>query len=247
MKIIISGINGKIGSYIYRLATEKSYQVVCGIDKKTVSSVDCPVYSSFYEVKELADVIIDFSSPTMLGDLIEYATQNNLPLVIGTTGYTKENEEQIINASKQIPVFKSANTSLGINLLLKLCKTTATALNGYDVEIIEKHHNHKKDSPSGTAKSIYDVINFAKGENQTAVHGRNGNGARTKNEIGIHALRGGTVVGEHSVFFFGKDETITLTHTATSKELFASGALNCAEFIIGKPNGLYGMNDTLNL
>ncbi|MBQ3219270.1 MAG: 4-hydroxy-tetrahydrodipicolinate reductase [Clostridia bacterium] len=246
LKIIISGINGKIGSFVYDSAVKNSHQVVSGIDKNISGAVDCPVYSSFYEVKEHSDVIIDFSSPQLLNDLLDYAKTNKTPLVIGTTGYSQEQENQIIKASKSIPIFKSANTSLGINLILKLSKILASALNGFDIEILDKHHKYKKDSPSGTAKMIYSAINETLKNKTTPICGRHGNGKRKESEIGIHSLRGGTVVGEHSVFFFGENETITLTHTANSKQLFAFGAIRAAEFIYKNKVGLYNMDDLLS-
>ncbi|MBQ7373411.1 MAG: 4-hydroxy-tetrahydrodipicolinate reductase [Clostridia bacterium] len=245
LKIIICGINGKIGSLLYDSATNNSHQVVSGIDKITVSAVDCPVYPNFYQVKEHADVIVDFSSPSCLNDLLCYAIENKTPLVIGTTGYSNEQEKKIMEVSKSIPIFKSANTSLGVNLILKLCKFATTVLNGFDIEITDKHHRHKKDSPSGTAKMIYDVIAQTLRYPTSPIYGRKGSEKRKPREIGIHSLRGGSVVGEHSVFFFGENETITITHTANSKQLFAFGAIKAAEFIVTKPNGLYDMDDLL--
>lgn len=247
LKTIICGINGKIGSLVYETVIKNGHQVVSGIDKKTVSQVDCPVYSSFYQVKEFADVIIDFSSPTCLNELLDYANKNKIPLVIGTTGYSNLQEKQIAETSKTIPIFKSANTSLGVNLLLQLCKIATSTLNGFDVEIVEKHHKYKKDSPSGTSKMILNSICEANKIQNYPVYGRNGKEIRKPAEIGIHSLRGGTVVGEHSVYFFGENETITITHTATSKQLFAFGALKAAEFIISKDVGLYNMDNLLSI
>ena len=247
IKIIISGINGKIGSLIYELASERSHQVVCGIDLKTVSEVDCPVYSSFSQIKEHADVIVDFSSTACLDDLLEFSKSSKLPLVIGTTGYSPSQEKMIKDISKTIPVFKSANMSLGVNLLIKLCKQATSVLRGFDIEIVDKHHKYKKDSPSGTAKMLYNAINEVKQNEYSPVYGRRGKHPRKQTEIGIHALRGGAVVGEHSVFYFGENETVTLTHTANSKKLFADGAIKACEFISKQSAGLYSMDDILTI
>ena len=247
LKIILCGINGKIGSLIYQLATENSHQIVCGIDKKIVGAFDCPVYNSFCEIKEHADVIVDFSSPTSLDDLLDFALTNQTPLVIGTTGYSLAQEEQIVNASKHISVFKSANMSLGINLLIKLCKTATSVLQGFDVEIIDTHHKHKKDAPSGTTKMIFDAINESKYKALSPIYGRRGKGQRKQDEVGIHSLRGGTIVGEHSIFYFGENETITLSHSANSKKLFAHGAIKASEFLVKQTVGLYDMNNLLNI
>ena len=183
LKIILCGINGKIGSLIYQLATENSHQIVCGIDKKIVGAFDCPVYNSFCEIKEHADVIVDFSSPTSFDDLLDFALTNQTPIVIGTTGYSLAQEEQIVNASKHISVFKSANMSLGMNLLIKLCKTATSVLQGFDVEIIDTHHKHKKDAPSGTTKMIFDAINESKYKALSPIYGRRGKDKENKMKL----------------------------------------------------------------
>lgn len=243
MRIIICGINGKMGKFTYDVAIKNGHQVVCGIDQKTSGSVDCPVYSTFDEVKEFAEVLIDFSSPNALPDLLNFVTENKIPTVLCTTGYSKLDEETICCASKRTPIFKTSNTSLSLNLITMLCELTSSFLKGYDVEIIEKHHSQKNDSPSGTAKMIFDAINSKNGENFDAVYGRKGNCKRKDNEIGVHSIRGGSTIGEHTILFLGKNETISITHTATSKELFAEGAIKACEFITNKPCGLYEMKD----
>lgn len=243
MRIIICGINGKMGKFTYDVAIKSGYQVVCGIDQKTSGSVDCPVYSSFDEVKEFAEVVVDFSSPSALPDLLKFSTENKLPVVLCSTGYCKADEDAIFYASKQIPIFKASNTSLSINLIATLCELTSKFLEGYDIEIIEKHHSLKNDSPSGTAKMIFDAINSKNGEKFNVVYGRKGKCKRKNNEIGVHSIRGGSTVGEHTILFLGENETISITHTATSKELFAQGAIKACEFITNKPCGLYGMKD----
>lgn len=230
LKIIICGINGAMGKQIYDVATTKNHQIVCGIDKVTMSNFDCPVYNDFDQIKQLADVIVDFSSPSVLSPLLTYATSNSIPLVIGTTGHSKPQEKEVLSASKQIPIFKASNTSVGVNYFIQLCSLASKLFSGYDVEIIEKHHKNKKDSPSGTANLIYNEISKA-------------SAPLAKSQI--HSLRGGTVVGDHSVIFLGDNESITLTHSAQSKKLFADGAIKACEFITTKKQGFYTMNDLI--
>ena len=243
LNIIISGINGKMGNFVYDSAIKHGHAVVCGVDEITLGRTECPVYKSFDEVKHFADAIIDFSSPTSLNGLLKYAKANKIPLVIGTTDYNQNQEKEILTASECIPIFKSANTSLGVNLILKLCSLATKWLNGFDIEIVDKHHKYKKDSPSGTANLILNAIKKQLEYTPSPVYGRNGKTPRQTNEIGVHSVRGGTVVGEHSVFFFGENESVTITHTAYSKELFADGAIKATEFIANKKSGLYDMND----
>lgn len=241
LNIIICGINGEMGLSVYRRALINNHNVICGIDKSTVGITDCPVFSDFDQIRHLADVIIDFSAPDVTSKLLKYATENSMPLVIGTTGHSEKQEHDILNASNIIPVFKSANMSLGINLLIKLCKEANFNLSGFDVEIIEKHHKNKLDSPSGTAKLIIDGINENCNPPKSPIFGRLGQSKRTSGEIGVHSVRGGSTVGEHSVSFFGEYESITLTHTAYSKDLFAQGAIKACEFITKQKNGLFDM------
>ncbi len=247
LKIIICGINGKMGNFIYESALKRSHSVICGVDKSTVGFTECPVYPDFEQIKYLADVIIDFSSPSALPHLLDYATANKLPLVIGTTGYDEIQEKLIFDASKTIPIFKSANTSLGINLLIKLCKIANISLKGFDVEITEFHHKGKKDSPSGTANLIYQSLTSSPCSLKTLACGRNGNYKRKEGEIGIHSIRGGSTVGKHTVYFFGENESISISHEAHSKELFAEGAIKASEFITTKSAGLYDMNDLIQI
>ena len=241
LKLIICGINGTMGTHVYNYATKNGHNVACGIDKVTVGKTECPVYNDFDQVKELADVIVDFSSPSALNSLLTFATLNKIPLVLCSTGYSADQENLIKDASYSIPIFKSSNTSLGILILARLCKIASSSLKNYDVEIIESHHKNKKDSPSGTANLLFDNICDTNGIKP--IYGRKENSKRSQGEICIHSIRGGTTVGEHSVLFLGEHETITLTHVAQSKELFAKGALLACEFIKSKPNGLYSMQD----
>ena len=245
--IIISGINGKMGRFVYERAIESNIRVVAGVDKNIVGACDCPVYKTFDEINEVADAIVDFSSPDNLNSILEYADSNKIPIVIGTTGYTDEQEKKIVDFSRRIPIFKSANMSLGVNLLLKLCALSAAALSDYDVEIIDKHHNQKKDSPSGTSYMILNSICDSLNKTNTTVFGRKGKNKRNDGEIGVHSVRGGGIVGEHEVLFVGKNECVTITHTAFSKELFADGAIKAVNFLIGKPARLYSMDDMVNI
>lgn len=196
---------------------------------------------------EKGDVIVDFSHYSRLDTLLDYAVDRGLPLVIATTGYSDEILKKIENSSKKIPILLSSNMSLGINLLQDILeKITPILYPNYDIELIEKHHNKKIDSPSGTAKTFLEVIKKNIDEVIEEKYGRVGMEKREKNEIGVHSLRGGTIVGEHSVLFCGNDEIIELKHTALSKKIFAEGALQGAKFIIGKEPGLYSMKDIFN-
>lgn len=214
----------------------------------TASNELPPIYTSFNEVKESVDVIIDFSSPAVLKDELAWAQKRNIPVVLASTGYTKDDLNLIENASRKVAVFKTGNFSLGINLLVKLVKKAAETLGEeFDIEIIEKHHRLKVDAPSGTALMLADGANSAFGGNRDYLNGREGIVGKRGNEIGIHAVRGGTIVGEHEVIFSGEDEIITLSHSARSKRVFAVGAIRAAKWVCGKPAGLYDMTDVLEI
>jgi len=245
--IILVGANGKMGQVICRIAGERDdVKIVCGIDINAESKNGFPVYDSFDKVKEDCDVIIDFSHPSSLESTLSYATKNNKGAVIATTGFNSEEIASIHEAGAKIPVFFSANMSLGVNLLISLAKRAVSILGGFDIEIIEKHHNQKIDAPSGTALAIADGINSVSEISNEYIYDRHSTRKkRSKNEIGIHSLRGGTIVGEHSVIFAGNDEIVELKHTATSKEIFAVGAVNAALFLDKKPAGMYDMNDLI--
>ncbi len=246
-RVLLCGACGKMGGNVLELLKEDSEAVaVCGVDLYP-REIGIPVYTSFAEVKESADVIVDFSSPVGLAERLEYAKVNGMGIVLASTGFTAEDLALVATYAKKIPVFKTANLSLGINLMQALIKTAAEVLGeGYDVEIIEKHHNLKKDAASGTALMLADSLNEAYGGDMQYVNGRDGIvGARTKKEIGIHAVRGGTIVGEHEVMFAGEDEIITLSHSARSKRVFAVGAIRAAKFLKGKAAGMYEMKDLL--
>ena len=236
-----------MGRVIASIVTERDdCTIVAGIDLNTDPQVAFPIYSSPAAVKEEADVIIDFSHPSLLVDLLEYAGSKRLPAVIATTGLSAEQIELIHDYSKRLPLFFTANMSLGVNRMVELAKKAAQILYGFDIEIIEKHHNQKIDAPSGTALMLADGINEVLPEPCEYVYERHSKRQkRTKKEIGIHSVRGGTIVGEHEVLFAGKDEVLTISHSAASKDVFATGAVAAAVFLQGKPNGLYTMKDII--
>lgn len=218
-------------------------KAVCGVDINIPENVHIPIYKTFCEVKEKVDVIIDFSSPAVLHDELEWAIKNNVPVVLGSTGFSEEQLKYIEECSKQVAIFKTANFSLGVNLLMKLVREAALVLGEkFDIEIIEKHHNLKADSPSGTALMLAESANT---ENKNYLYGRDKNAGKRGKEIGIHAVRGGTIVGEHEVMFAGEDEIITFSHSARSKKVFAAGAIKAAKWIVGKPAGKYDMSDII--
>lgn len=225
------------------LEEDEVLALICGVDLEE-NFDSTPIYASFNDVIEQIDVVIDFSSPDALKDELDWAVKHGVPVVLASTGYTDEDLKLINKAAESIAVFRTGNFSLGINLLVKLVKKVAQTLGeDFDVEIIEKHHNLKVDAPSGTALMLADGVNEAYGGVKPYLKGRDGKVGRRGNEIGIHAVRGGTIVGEHEVIFAGDDEIITLSHSARSKRVFAVGAVRAAKWIIGKPCGLYDMND----
>lgn len=242
--IIISGAFGKMGRVIAELVKgREDANIVAGVDV-TAGSADFPIYKSFSEVKESADVIIDFSHPSALDSILEYSRKNNIPAVLATTGYSDEQTAKIKAASAEIPLFFSFNMSLGINLLVELSKKAAEILgDDFDIEIVEAHHNQKLDAPSGTAVMLADGITGVLDEKELVYNRHDRRAKRDKKEIGMHAIRGGTIVGEHSVIFAGRDEIVTLSHSARSKEVFAAGAVSAACFMKGKGAGLYNMKD----
>lgn len=248
INIALVGINGKMGQVICRILSEsESARIVCGVDINTEVKNGIPVYSALKDAKEDFDVIIDFSHPSSLEATLEYAVSNKKGLVLATTGLSTQQMETVREASEKTPVFFSANMSLGVNLLIELAKkATALLQENFDIEIIEKHHNQKIDAPSGTALAIADAINDTCDKSNEYMYDRHSTRKkRSKNEIGIHAVRGGTIVGEHSVIFAGTDEIIELKHTATSKEIFAVGAVKAAIFLAGKDVGFYNMNNLI--
>lgn len=248
-KIIMSGCNGRMGRMITGLVSEDTEaEIVAGIDTYCGIENNYPVFKSIKECDVKADAIIDFSAPGCLGELLEYCESKNVAIVLCTTGYSEEQLDQIKAASEKITLLKSANMSLGINLLLKMLKEATSVLSpaGFDIEIVEKHHNQKKDAPSGTALALADSINEELNEEYEYVYDRSGRSEkRPKKEIGISAVRGGTIVGEHDVIFAGSDEVITFSHTAYSRGVFGKGAIQAAKFLTGKPAGFYDMSDVI--
>ncbi len=246
INLILSGCNGKMGRVITRLAAEdEAVAIVAGFDIADTLPNTYPVFTNPAECDIKADVVIDFSHPSAFSGVMEFCKSTGTPVIMATTGLSAEQKEEMAELSKKIPLFFSANMSLGINLLIKLAQKAAAVLEGgYDIEIVEKHHNQKIDAPSGTALAIADGIDEVLSEGSEYVYDRhNVRRKRRKNEIGIHAVRGGTIVGEHEVIFAGLDEVIELKHSATSKEVFAVGAIKAAKFMAGKPAGFYSMND----
>ncbi len=247
-EIILNGCNGKMGYALSRIIAERDdCTVVAGVDLRTDIEREFPVFDKIDEVKK-GDVIIDFSHPSCLSNLLGYAVANKIPAVIATTGLTDADIENIKEASRFVPVFFTFNMSLGINLLVELAKTASKVLgDSFDVEILEKHHNQKIDAPSGTAIMLANAVNEVNDNKYYFEYDRHSKREkRSKREIGIHSIRGGNIVGEHEVIFAGHDETVTLSHSAGSKEVFAVGAVNAAVFISNKIPGLYDMKDLIS-
>ncbi len=247
--IILSGCNGKMGRVVSQLALSRTdCKIAAGVDFYAESSFEYKIFQSFEELPQLSAVIIDFSSPTALDGLLAYAVKYRLPCVLCATGYSEQQVEKIHNAAEKTAVFYSGNMSLGINLLIALSKQAAKILGGgFDIEIIEKHHNQKIDAPSGTALMIADGISSVLHEEPQYIYDRHSiRKKRSRSEIGIHSVRAGTIVGEHEVIFAGHDEVISLKHQAQSKEVFAVGALNAAVFMSGKTQGLFDMGSMID-
>ncbi len=247
VSIILSGANGKMGHVVADLVlNNEDCKIVAGVDINGKSECDFPVYKNFDNLA--GDVIIDFSNPSALDNILSFAIKNKTGVVLATTGYSKERIDKIKEASKLIPIFFTFNMSLGINLLVNLAKKAYSVLGeGFDIEIIEKHHNQKIDAPSGTAIMLAEAINEEANNAFDFVFDRhNVRHARNNKELGIHTVRGGTIVGEHEVIFAGKDEIVTLSHSARSKDIFAVGSIKAACFIKDKPPGLYNMSHLIS-
>jgi 4-hydroxy-tetrahydrodipicolinate reductase len=248
INILLSGCNGKMGKVITKLAANnEEYRIVAGFDINSKVNSTYPVFSKVEDCNIPVDVIIDFSNPLAFESIVKYSTDNSIPLVMATTGLSKSHEKMLNALKDNVPVFYSANMSLGINLLCELVKHSAKVLeSSFDIEIIEKHHKEKIDAPSGTALTLADEMNSVLSEKYRYIYDRHSRRkSRNKNEIGIHAVRGGTIVGEHSVIFSGNDEIIELKHTAMSKDIFGVGALKAAAFIFNQQPGLYSMKDLI--
>ncbi len=249
VRIIIHGCMGRMGRVLNATAANAAdIEVVAGIDLLAEDSgLDFPVFASLEKCTSPADVVVDFSSPKALPALLQQVKAKRIPLVIATTGHSQEDRGLIDAASESVPIFLSANMSLGVNLLSELAQKAATVLGDrFDIEIIEKHHNQKKDAPSGTALLLANSINQVFMQGKHYVHGRHGRDQlRRSSELGIHAIRGGTIVGEHEIVFAGKDELVELRHSAASRQIFALGALEAVRYILDKPPGLYSMKQMI--
>lgn len=249
VKIILHGCNGRMGQVITRLAkVDDKVVIVAGVDLFDDGHNDYPVYPTLEACKQQADVVVDFSNAAGIDDLLNSCVRKKLPVVLCTTGLSPQQLEKGLEATEKIPVLRSANMSLGVNLLMELLGKAASVLaeEGFDIEIVEKHHRHKLDAPSGTALALADVMNEALDNKYTYETNRTSKREeRPQDVIGISAVRGGTITGEHEVIFAGMDEVITFSHTAYSREIFAKGALAAAKFLAGKEAGLYNMSDVI--
>lgn len=248
MNILLNGASGRMGNEVaMRVEKEENMQIIAGIGLEEDLTGKFPIYSKIEDVKEKIDVIIDFSVPKATFKVLEYAEKEKTPIVIATTGFSNDELEKIEELSKEIPIFRSANMSLDINLMAEIVKKVAKVLQDTDIEIIETHHNRKIDSPSGTAILLADAINeVLENKKEYDFNRMQKREPRNKNEIGFSSIRGGNIVGEHTVAFFGENETLEIKHTSYSRQVFVEGAIKSAKFIITKENGLYNMNDLIN-
>lgn len=246
MKIILCGACGRMGKTVVQAAKESGDSIVCGLDLVS-EETPFPLYHSLGEITQSADVFIDFSSAQGLEERLAYCREHALPVLLAATGYSDSDFQKIDACSRELPVFQTGNLSIGVNLVQLLVRQAAEILgDAFDAEIVERHHRMKKDAPSGTALMLANSVKEGFGAEKRFICGREGNvGARKDSEIGIHAVRGGTVVGEHEVSFYGEDEIVTVSHSARSRKIFATGALRAARWLIGKPAGRYDMNDLL--
>lgn len=247
-RILLSGCCGKMGRFVASaVAGRKDCEIVAGIDIVDDETLGFPVFSNYDEVQVKADVIIDFSNPSLLPNMLDYAVKTGTGVVLATTGLTDEQIKTVEDAGKSVPVFFSYNMSIGVSLLCELSKVAAKVLgNGFDVEIVEAHHNQKLDAPSGTAIMLGNAIKEEMPDAYFEYDRHSKREKRHTNEIGIHSVRGGTIVGEHEVIFAGNDEIVKLSHSARSRAIFANGAVNAAVFLKNKTDGVYSMTDLVN-
>lgn len=249
LEVMVNGCSGKMGQIVCDLVEQnKDLVLKCGFDRNVTGEFAFPVFNKIENITEKPDVIIDFSVPVATFNILEYASQKHVPIVIATTGFSEEEEKKIKEYSKKIPIFKSANMSYDIMIMKKLLQWLAPLLKDTDIEITETHHNRKVDSPSGTAEMLADSINNSLGNPLHREYNRHDKREkREKNEIGMHSIRGGNIVGEHTVQFFGEFETFELKHTSYSRNVFAEGAIKAAKFLVTMPDGLYNMEDMCSI
>lgn len=241
LRIILSGACGRMGHEVTQALTPTLHRIVAGVDVCPADASPFPVYPSFSMIVEEADVLVDFSRPEALLPLLDFAVARRLPVVLAATGYNEADLAAVSRAALRIPVFQSANMSIGVYALRRLAEQAKALLPGFDIEIVEKHHNQKLDAPSGTAMMLYHAV---KNADSVPVYGRcTRTEKREPTEIGLHAVRGGTLAGEHEIGFYGNGETLLITHSAQGRAIFADGALRAASFIVAQSPGLYSMDD----
>ncbi|MBR4183784.1 MAG: 4-hydroxy-tetrahydrodipicolinate reductase [Lachnospiraceae bacterium] len=248
VKIIMHGCNGRMGQMITDIAAEdETVEIVAGVDKFLGRENKYPVFEKISACDVDADVIIDFSNAAAVDDLLDYAVERKLPVVLCSTGLSEEQNKKVTETAAQVAILKSANMSLGINMMMDLLKRAEKILSeaGFDIEIVEKHHNKKLDAPSGTALALADAMN-AEGKYEYVFDRSDRRAARERKEMGISSVRGGTIVGEHDVIFAGTDEVVTISHHAASRAVFAKGAISAAKFLADKAPGMYDMSDVIN-
>lgn len=244
--VLICGIESEMGMAVFRsILNANDLQIVCGVAKNFSFDFggNVPVYQSFDEVKEIVDVVIDLSSADMIDDVLNFVLENKCALIEGTHGFSKKQKEQIVNASKTVPVFLSVNASQGVFTTVELCMAAAKQLGHFDIEIIEEHQAEKANSPSTTALLLAQTLNYALGENRKITSGRSGSTARSKNEICIHSVRGGGLSGRTKVMFIGEDETVSIVHTAHNRLMYSKNVDKIVNFISGKPPRIYNLAD----
>ena len=249
INVLVNGCNGRMGQVVCELLKENdSLNLLCGFDKNNLIQNEFPIYDDFSKIEQKPDVIIDFSIPIATMNILEYAVKNSIPIVIATTGFSEEQNNMIKEYSKDIPIFKSANMSFDIMVMKKIVSWLASYMKNTDIEIIESHHNRKIDSPSGTAQMLADSINLALANTMHCEYDRHSkHEKRDKQEIGMSSIRGGNIVGEHTVQFIGDFETFEIKHTSYSRNVFAEGSLKAAEFIVKQKPGLYSMEDIFSI
>lgn len=245
--IILVGASGAMGKTVADVCKDNdNYKIIAGIAEESYDKGDFKIYDDFAKIDGKADVIIDFSSPKALDDIIDYGLKTKTNIILATTGYSESDEEKIKEASKEIAIVKSGNYSIGINIMTNVAREMAKLLDGFDIEIIEAHHNNKKDAPSGTAKMLFDAVNEGRDNKLYKNEDRfDQTKARDENEVGMSSVRAGTITGDHVVVFAGEDEVLSIQHSAGSKKIFAIGALKAADFINEKSSGLYDLDDVL--